>query len=157
MKNVATKYCASFEHDILLNPSWYPTIVQPVISGEYDYCQGIRNRSSRGFKEMDTYDNLQRDIISEDNRFFLAHPKNGKRMVNKNVVSVHIRDGIYQSLKHSFLIYQSHNWDKLSDLLRCLVRSPIFALNICVKTRSPYPLVLYPLERLFIFAGAISK
>jgi glycosyltransferase involved in cell wall biosynthesis len=115
---ISTSYYAMFQHDILLAENWFSVIPNKVINGKFDGLNGIRNRNIKGFREIDQYDNAHRSIISEDNSFYSAIPRGKRYFVNKNVVSIHIRDSVLKSLKHGFFIYKAVNDDRIIDLCK---------------------------------------
>jgi glycosyltransferase involved in cell wall biosynthesis len=161
---VETEYCASFEHDVYLSEDWWPNIPLAVIEHGYDVANGIRVRDAKGFRELDIYDNNHRDIFSEDNTFYAMYAVKDlfrkcplKRLVDKNVCSMHIRGNYSACLKHSYFIYRAVNSDPISLHAKCLVKSPLKSIQIFRETKSYPVLAVYQLERLMILTGALSN
>lgn len=170
---VETDYCANFEHDVYLTKSWFPKIPDIVRHGGFDIAQGIRIRDTRGFKEMDIYDNSHRVITSEDNTFYAMVPKRNrdileakmgsgsisslKYFVDKTVCSRHMRGGVATSLRHGYYIYRRENHDSIFIHAKCLINSPLLSLRVAKETKGFSVLVLYPLERIMIISGAITQ
>jgi glycosyltransferase involved in cell wall biosynthesis len=161
---VETGYCASFEHDLYLSKDWWPSIPLAVIEHGYDVANGIRVRDAKGFRELDIYDNNHRDIFSEDNTFYsmqamkhLSQKGSIKRLVDKNVCSMHIRGNSSTCLKHGYFIYRQVNSEPISLHAKCLIKSPLRSIQIFRETMSYPALAVYQLERLMIFTGALSN
>lgn len=168
---VETDYCASFEHDLYLSKNWFPRIPNSVIEFGYDVAQGIRIRDTKGFKELDIYDNNHRNITSADNTFYAMIPTRNKEIlkgnidkgvsshlkwhVDKGVCSRHIRGNVRNSLRHGYCIYRTVNQERLSTHLKSLMKSPLLSLRVIRETRGISVIVLYPLERLMILSGAL--
>ena len=160
---VETECAAIFEHDIFLAENWYPTIPNLVYSGQYDVAQGIRVINVQGFREIDLYDYNHRVIYSEDNVFYsmdenglpkIRNPQS-RRCIRYDVCSIHLRKSIIDCLQHYYFIYKAPNIMSLSSLLKCLLHSPILPIKIFREPKGSSVLLIYPLERLFMFAGGL--
>jgi glycosyltransferase involved in cell wall biosynthesis len=167
---VESRYCACFEHDILLARNWYPRIPNLVMESGYDVAQGIRIRDTKGFQELDIYDNIHRKITSEDNTFYSLRQIKNKEIyivpsaqslstlnyyVDKTVCSLHLRGNVSDSLRHGYTIYRTVNGETLSAHAKCLVKSLPLSLKVGHETGKVYVVCLYPLERLMILSGAV--
>lgn len=160
---VKTDFYASFEHDIFLSSKWFPTIPNLVVSGKYDIAQGIRVRNVEGFKQADIYDYSHRQTIipSQDNTFYLKSKTLSctlnRYYIDNTVCSVHLRKSIIACLKHDLYINLFFGKPFILSLTKHLIYSPFQSLRIFKQTKSKHVLFCYPLERLFILAGATIR
>jgi glycosyltransferase involved in cell wall biosynthesis len=159
---VNTDYCASFEHDLYLSENWFPHIPNLVVNSGFDVAQGIRIRDTKGFRELDIYDNNHRKITSEDNTFYsMKFIRNNSTTpnlhVDKKLCSLHLRGSTKTSLRHGYYIYRMVNDERTRNQLKALIKSPVLSLKVVKETKSFSVLTLYPLERIMIFSGALAK
>lgn len=150
---VETKYCAIFEHDLYLTADWFPTIPNLVYSGEYDIAQGIRLRDVAGFREADLHQYNSQFTPSEDNTFYKMITNNGRRYIEKNVCSQHLRGSLLNCLRHDYTFDSTYGNGNTSAFFKCLVKSPFLSLKIFNETKGKSVLFCYPMERIFMFLG----
>lgn len=154
---VKTDYCAVFEHDLFLNPDWFPKIPNLVINGKCGSAQGIRLRDVAGFREADLHQYRCQFTATEDNTFFNLKTVDKKRCIVHTVVSKHLRKGFVNCLRHDYCFDSTYGVGSFNSLFTCLIKSPVLSLLIFKETGSKSVVVCYPMERLFIFLGWLMK
>ena len=163
---VNTEFFASFEHDIILNRNWFPTVMKHLQDDpQVAVAQGVRVTTNPVFKKIEEVclernipytsidNNIYRtDLIKKlggfDFRFPISCDRNLKERVtqagykwvsDKTVVSDHIRGGIRQSAKHFYELSKldDPNNPSITPILLRFLFSPIRGLEISIKKRVP--------------------
>lgn len=173
LKHVTTDFFVSFEQDVLLNRNWWNIIQKYMKQKDVAVAQGIRISTNPIYGTTEKYtiahtkpryhtidNNLYRtEVIKKLGfteepwsmaSFYDKIINNGhKWIVDKNLISIHLRKSLLQDLKHRSTIYikmRRHNEIdnySLAQLLFSLLLSAKF-----IKSRNPYVLLTYTLVRL---------
>ena len=183
---VDTEFFASFEHDVILNRNWFPTILNHLQSDpEVAVAQGVRLTTNPVFKKIEEVslerdlryssidNNLYRtDVIKSlggfDVRFHISCDRNlqdrvwkagYKWIVDKTLVSDHIRDSVSQSAKHVYELSKFANYpDNLSfsSVLSRFLFSPIRGVEVSLKKKCPQAFVVYPYWRFMLLKSTLK-
>lgn len=175
---VTAPYFCSFEHDIILNPDWWQKISKHILEDPtVAVSQGVRTSTNQAFRVIDHYSNQRNDFGHEslDNNIArtdvirkfgynevgtppLLQDVGLKWVLDRSVVSDHIRDNLWENIIHDYkmMLYfpvPNLRWKNL----KLLLTSPIRAIHMTYKTKYPLMLVVYPLDRFAIFLGTVQK
>lgn len=182
---VTTEFFASFEQDIIVNHDWFRRIMKHFENQEVAVAQGVRLASHPTLKKIEEYA-LQREDIgysSLDNTVYrtkvirkiggfspkhltsldrvlqdAVRSKSYSWIVDKTIISKHIRKSLWKALKHDYEIalFSSYlDCRNIINILR-LYYSPIRALEISVKKKCPEALFVYPVKRFLVLKGILE-
>lgn len=188
LRHVTSQFFISFEQDVILAKNWWPTILRHMLDKRVACAQGIRIATHPVLRKLDEYvverqvlftlsidNNIYRtEIIRELGGFPASCPAcidrnlwdkildaGYKWIMDKNVVSDHIRPGIVYELKHKYNTYLKTRRPQAGITFRNMVRlfasSPIRALHIVWKTKRPEIIYVYPLIRFFCLKAFLDK
>jgi len=188
LRRVTSQFFISFEQDVVLTKNWWPTIPKYMLDKEVACAQGIRTATHPVLRKLDEYvaerqvlfmlsiDNniYKTEVIREIGGFPATCPicidrnlwdkildARYKWIIDKNVVSDHIRPGIVYELKHKYNTYLNTRKPEAGITFRNMVRifafSPLRALHIVWKTRRPEILYVYPLIRFFCLKAFLDR
>jgi len=183
---VNTEFFASFEHDLIINPDWFQTVLKHLQSDpKVAVAQGVRVTTNPVFKKIEEV-SLERDLrySSIDNNMYrtelikrlggfdVKYPiscdrklqdnvrKAGyKWIVDKTVVSDHIRGGVRQSADHVYELSEfagSADSAGISSVLLRFLFSPIRGVAIALKKTCPQALVVYPYWRFMVLRATLK-
>jgi len=183
---VNTEFFASFEHDIIINPDWFPAVLKHLQSDpKVAVAQGVRVTTNPVFKKIEEV-SLERDLrySSIDNTLYrteLIRSIGGfdvkystscdrklqdsvweagyKWIVDKSVISDHIRGGVRQSANHVYELSEfagSASSATLSSVLLRFLFSPIRGVAIALKKACPQALVVYPYWRFMVLRATLK-
>lgn len=179
LKHVKSEFFISVEQDVILNPRWFTTVPAYMEEKDVAVAQGIRVPSHPLLKAIyeDKLENelAKQKLTSLDNNIwrtkilkeiggfpeskkFMAdrylYPKilkhGYKWVVDKNVVSIHIRHGIKQNLKHHYNalmraeIEQPSDSMSLATVTKRTFKGTARAWRIAVKKNAPAILAIFP-------------
>ena len=183
---VKTELFASFEHDIILKPNWFSEILKHFQSDpKVAVAQGVRLSTNPVIRTIEQ-DSLKKDVrhISIDNNiyrtdviknlggydteFSLCCDRNlhdrvlsagYKWIIDKTVVSDHMRGGIRQTASHAFKLAIAPDYPSqysISSTLSRILFSPIRGIDIAVKKECPQAMIAYPYWRLMLLKAALK-
>jgi glycosyltransferase involved in cell wall biosynthesis len=180
-----TEFCASFEHDIILSPNWFPAILKHLQSDpKVAVAQGVRVPTNPILKKMEEA-SLKKDIryTSIDNTLYRTEvirslggfdvnfPLSCDRnlqdkvweagynwIVDRTVVSEHIKDSIRWYARRNYVHTVSSDYPvpSFSFVLLRFLFSPVRGFEISLKNNCPQAVIVYPYLR-FMWLKAISK
>jgi glycosyltransferase involved in cell wall biosynthesis len=175
---VSTPYFCSFEHDVILSREWWEKIVKQLDDPNVAVAQGIRISTNRVFRVIDDYSSNRSDkeFGSLDNNLakteFIREfgynevgtpptlrARGLKWVIDRSIVSDHIRDDLWENIRHDHkmqALVASTTKDRLQSL-RLLLTSPLRAVSIAFKKKSPIIMFYYPIDRFAIFLGALKN
>ena len=175
---VDTDFFASFEHDVILNPNWFKTVMNHMQSDpKIGVVQGVRHSTNTilrkieeaSLKRVQRYTSIDnnlyrteiiRNLGGYDTRFPISTDRNlqdriwgagYKWVIDKKLVSDHIRGSVRQTLKHNYEFGKFSDYPEI-DQLRLLAPgvlfSPIRGLELAIKKSCPQLLAVYPYWKL---------
>jgi glycosyltransferase involved in cell wall biosynthesis len=168
----------SFEHDIILERNWWEKLSKFMEDPKVAVAQGTRVSTNYQFRKLDDYSNKRDDVPhnSLDNciarteivRKFgyneVGTPpklkaKGYKWIVDQTTISDHIRESMWENVKHDFRMQALFPATLRHRLLcfRMLLTSLVRAAHITYKTKCPAMIFLYPIDRLAIFLASFKK
>jgi glycosyltransferase involved in cell wall biosynthesis len=180
---VSADFFVSVEHDVILAKDWWEKIPKYMEDEQVAVAQGVRIATHPILRKLDEYiverkDICEDDLISIDNNIYrtsiicvlginlLDHAKvkreiekKGMRwIVDKTVISDHIRHDIVASINHAYKMGLLTR-GKLSRLkmFKLFLLSPLRAMHITFKKKSPGIIVVYPLIRLAILKAELER
>jgi glycosyltransferase involved in cell wall biosynthesis len=193
LRHVDREFFASFEQDILLSPDWWNKIPQYMNDPQVGCAQGVRVSTEpllRVFDEWQYANNPEKLWYSLDNNIFRTKTVRAsgkfpeicpvcadsmlveriqslrfKWIVDMDVVSLHVRAGlkesVYHQYKHSALCARTHvsateAKPSLKNMLKIFVTSPFRGIQIAVTRNCPDAIWAYPLLR-FYYVDATLK
>lgn len=175
---VSAPIFCSFEHDIILARDWWKKISKFMEDPSVVVAQGTRISTNPTFRMLDDYSNKRGDIPHEtlDNCIAKTEivrkfgynevgtpPKlkaeGLKWIVEQTVTSDHIRESMWENVKHDFRMQSLFSATSKQRLLcfRILLTSLIRAAHIVYKTNCSMVLLLYPVDRFAIFLASFKK
>jgi glycosyltransferase involved in cell wall biosynthesis len=186
LEMVNTEVFASFEHDIILNRNWFQAIMRHLLSDpQVAVAQGVRLATNPVFKKIEEFclerniryssiDNnlyrteLIRSIGGFDFRFPISCDRNlqdrvrkagYKWIIDKTVVSDHIRGDVLESANHVYELskFVDHpDCPSMSSVLSKFMFSPIRGVEISIKKECPQALVVYPYWRFMLLKSSLK-
>lgn len=183
---VKTEFFASFEHDVILNHNWFQALLKHLLSDpQVAVVQGVRVTTNPVFKKIEEVclerniryssidNNLYRtELIKSlggfDVRFPLSCDRNLQDrvrkagyswVVDKTVVSDHIRGDVRQSADHLYVLSKFVDYNdspSLSSVLSRFLFSPIRGVDIALKKGCPQALVVYPYWRFMVLRATLE-
>ena len=177
VRRVDCPFFVSVEQDILVAKNWWKKISKYMEDPTVAVAQGVRIATQPVMRKIDKYAIIRDDLrhTSLDNnmcrtavvRKFACYGEALKEWLNdvglkwvidRTVVSDHIRDSVSQSILHDYMMTAHHSGSpRILDLARLFVSSPIRAADIARKEKCVEALVVYPADRLAMmmaWAGA---
>ncbi len=174
---VTAPYFCSFEHDIILARDWWQKMSMHMDNPRVAVAQGVRISTNPAFRVLDDCGNQRDDFPhhSLDNNIArteiikkLGYNEVGtppklaalglKWIVDKTVVSDHIRGDMWENIRHDSkmqLILPASTKDRLRAF-RLLLTSPLRSAQLAFKTKCPILLLLYPMDRFGIFLATLK-
>jgi hypothetical protein len=196
LRHVDQEFFASFEQDVLLSPSWWGKMQKYMNDPQVGCAQGIRVSTQPMLKAIDQwqYANQHEKLwFSLDNNIFRTKTvrtlqgfpetcpvfcdsalvkrfqnQSFKWIVDMNVVSLHIRSGLRESVNHQFKLMDicyscqhspecvSKGKPNLKNMLKIFITSPIRGIQIAIRQDCPKTIFAYPLVR-FYYVDATLK
>lgn len=180
LKYVTTKFFISIEHDIILSKEWWKKMSEYMKDETVAVAQGVRVATSPVLRKLDEYVIERRDekskksCISIDNNLYrtsvlrkfglnvashtgsrVVLEENGfKWLIDRNVISSHIRPNIQYLIKHDYTMHKRlarhGKKQRIAKNFMLFLFSPFRALQICLKKKCSQMLIIYPLDRLAI-------
>ena len=177
---VTTPVFAGFEHDVLLNRSWWCRASETIRNPHVGVVQGIRFSTEPRLRKLDAYEYARRsDKRSVDNNLCRTEvirkfgfdeagtpgkmARDGYRWVVMNdVVSDHItRGNLRETVQHDLRIHMlslpSYTRREKVDCFKIFLHSPVRAFDIARRTRVASMLLFYPLDRLAVFIAYATR
>ncbi|MDH7477217.1 MAG: hypothetical protein QHH17_02415, partial [Candidatus Bathyarchaeota archaeon] len=171
------------EHDVILARDWWEKIPKYMEDEHVAIAQGVRVATHHILRKLDEYiverkDICEDDLISIDNNIYrtsiirvlginlLDHAKvkreiekkGMKWVVDKTVISDHIRHGIVASINHAYKMgLMTRGRLNRLKMFRLFLLSPLRAMHITLKKKSPGIIVVYPLIRLAILKAELKR
>jgi len=186
LKLVKTEFFASFEHDIILSRNWFPAILNRLLANpDVAVAQGVRVSTNPIFKKIEeayvernlrytSIDNAlyRTELIKSLGGFNVGCPiscdydlqervlrAGYKWVVDKTVISTHLRGTIRQSAKHAYTLSEFASYhDKLSfsSVFSRFLFSPIRGVEISLKKNCPQAVVVYPYWRFVVMKSMLK-
>lgn len=186
LRMVQTEVFASFEHDIIVNPNWFKSVYSHLADQQVAVSQGFRLSTNPIMQKIDEYKGQRKLYKSLDNNLYKTEiirkiggfptshlisvdselqkrvlQSGYKWIVDYDIVSYHLKDAKFRAImKHTYernlLRTKQESQSPFKELVR-LINSPIRALDITLKTHSPYPLYAYPILRYEILKANLKK
>lgn len=180
---VSADFFISVEHDVILARDWWEKIPKYMKDEKVAVAQGVRIATHPVLKKLDEYvierkDICEDDLISIDNNIYrtsvicslrlnlLDHAKvkreiekkGMKWVVDRTVISDHIRHGIAASVNHAYRMgLLTRGKLNRSRMFKLFLLSPLRAMHIIFKKKSPEIIVVYPLIRLAILKAELER
>lgn len=172
---VETEVFASFEHDIILHPSWF-SIRDKIEKPKVAVVQGVRIATNPVMRAIEVF-SLKREIryTSIDNNLYITriirelggfnpdYPASTDRelqdrvwkagyewIVDRTIISDHIKPSLKDNAKHTHklaLLKDYHEDNLVKENLVRLLFSPIRGLQIAFDQRCPQAIFAYPYWR----------
>lgn len=175
---VSSEFFISVEHDIILSKEWWEKISRYMKNDKVAVAQGVRVATHPILRKFDEYIIERRDersknlCLSIDNNIYrtkvlrkfglnvhdhayaraLLEEKGFKWIIDRNVISGHIRPSIRYFIEHHYMMHKLsiaplNKRPELSKIFKLFLLSPFRALHITLKKQCPQILIIYPLER----------
>jgi glycosyltransferase involved in cell wall biosynthesis len=188
LRHVNSEFFVSIEQDIVLAKDWWERIPPYMVDSKVAVAQGLRfstNPTLRKFeeyvlsrKEPDWFHSIDNNIfrtnvIRQLGGFPTDHPAyvdsvlrrkivdetSYKWIVDKTVVSKHIRENIDNYIEHERLLHARYHSseDSFLKLLRLFATSPARGLIIAFKKREPSLLWIYTRSRWVILEAYLER
>ncbi|UCC58370.1 MAG: glycosyltransferase [Candidatus Bathyarchaeum sp.] len=170
---VETEVFASFEHDVILSPSWFTSIRPQIEKPDVAVVQGIRLPTNPVMRAIERYrikrkrrytsidNNLYRTKIIKElggfNSLYLSYVDRELRdrvekaeyrwLVDRTVISEHIRPSLTDYVRHvdKLALLKSYpEGNQTKDNFVRLLFSPIRGLHIALDQRCPKAFLAYP-------------
>jgi glycosyltransferase involved in cell wall biosynthesis len=171
---VSSPYFCSFEHDILLAGDWWSKVSKHIRDPNVAVAQGVRSSTNQSFRVIDNFYNNREDVPHEslDNNIVKTEivrdrgynevetpsklEKDGlKWVVDRTVVSGHIRDNMWDNARHDYKMNSLYPSSSKKNL-KILLTSPARSAHLAYRTKNPKVLVAYPVDRLGIFVASVK-
>jgi hypothetical protein len=185
LEMVKTEFFASFEHDIILNRNWFQPILNHLLADpDVAVAQGVRVITNPILKKIEETcleknvrytsidNNLYRtELIKSLGGFDARCPISCDRdlqdrvwragykwIVDKSVVSDHIRGTVRQSAEHIYRLSKIADYPGLSfsSVVSRFLFSPIRGVEISLKKDCPQALVVYPYWRFMLLKSSLE-
>jgi len=177
LRLASSEFFISVEHDILLSKDWWERISRHMKNGKVAVAQGVRVATHPFLRKVDEYNIERRDersdklCLSLDNNIYrkevfqkfginVTHPyvralleeKGFKWIVDRSVISDHIRLSIQYLIEHDYQMHRLYlsvlsKRPELLKNLKLFLLSPIRGLHMTLKKKCPQILIVYPLDR----------
>ncbi len=179
---VTTPIFCSFEHDIILARDWWEKIVPHFDDPTVVVAQGTRVSTNPVFRVIDDFSNqrmtaehrsLDNNLVRTEYIRKFGYNEVGtppilethglKWVLDRTIVSDHIRDGAWENIRHDYKMMKISNSSARASIkmhltcLRIWLTSPIRGLIIAIKQRRPDIFLIYPLDRTAIFIGSLKR
>ena len=180
---VSADFFISVEHDVILARDWWEKIPKYMEDERVAVAQGVRVATHNVLRKLDEYIVERKDIcedylISIDNNIYrtsiirvlginlLDHAKvkreiekkGMKWVVDRTVISDHIRHGIIASINHAYKMgLMTRGRLNRLKMFKLFLLSPLRAMHITFKKKSPEIIVVYPLIRLAILKAELER
>lgn len=188
LSHVSSEFFISVEHDVILSKDWWRKISRYMEDEKVAIAQGVRAATHPILRKLDEYiierdDKRRKDDlwISIDNNIYrtdvirkvginlLFHTmlKNSleqmgfKWVIDRSVISDHIRPGLFAFIKHSYNVYATvhttlHATLNSSIMFKLFLTSPLRGLHIALKKKCPHMMIVYPLVRLAVLKASLK-
>jgi glycosyltransferase involved in cell wall biosynthesis len=186
LEMVEAEFFASFEHDVILNRNWFPAILRHLLADpDVAVAQGVRVTTNLIFKKIEEIcleknlryssidNNLYRtEVIRSLGGFNVRCPISCDRdlqdrvwragykwVVDKSVVSDHIRGNVRQSAEHVYTLSKFADYPdspSFSSVFSRFLFSPIRGVEISLKKECPQALVVYPYWRFMLLKSSLE-
>lgn len=182
LSHVTADFFVSVEHDVILARDWWEKIWKYTKDESIAATQGVRVATNPILRKLDEYiierKDARADLLSVDNNIYRTaifrelswHGDHGnatkrkleqkgmKWIVDKSVISDHIRPGVLPYLRHVYkmALIMKVEANRLSMFIMFLL-SPLRALHVVFRKKCPQILIVYPLIRLSILKASLEK
>lgn len=183
---VKTEIFASFEHDVILNRNWFQAVLNHLLADpDVAVAQGVRVTTNPVFKKIEEFclernlryssiDNTlyRTELIKSLGGFNVSCPISCDRdlqervlragykwIVDRSVVSDHIRGTVRQSAEHVYTLSKSAGYrdgPPFSSVLSRFLFSPIRGVEISLKKHCPQASVIYPYWRFMLLKSTLK-